>query len=158
MKVSHADNDLTTLNKNATFIYKQFGCRSMDSKKNGDYLVLQCTLNHKSYFILQLIRNENFGTYEAQQPIFEDEILMDVAFNDKMIMVQTFSGVKLFWSSPELQNPYPYDHHSAGSIFLHNAIKAKISVKKQLDPHLHLDWGRIKNLPTNSEECRYSVL
>ena len=42
----------------------------MDSMKNGDYLVMQCTLNHKSYFILQLIKNHNFGTYEAQQPIF----------------------------------------------------------------------------------------
>ena len=44
-------------------------------------------------------------------------------------MAQTFSGVKLYWSSPSLGNPYPYDHQIAGSIFLHNAIKAKVEVK-----------------------------
>ena len=51
---------------------------------------------------------------------------MNIAANEKIIMVQTYSGVKLFWASPSLSNQYPYDHHLAGTIFLHNAIKSKI--------------------------------
>ena len=55
--------------------------------------------------------------------------MIDVSFNEKIIMVQMLSGVKLYWSSPILDNPYPFDHQLAGSIFLHNAIKAKINAQ-----------------------------
>lgn len=45
-------------------------------------------------------------------------------------MSQTMSGVKLYWSSQELQYPYPYDFNYAGSIFLHNALHSRIKVIK----------------------------
>lgn len=43
-------------------------------------------------------------------------------------MAHIFSGVRLFWSSPDAENPYPYDYQNAGTIFLHNAKDSKISV------------------------------
>ena len=43
-------------------------------------------------------------------------------------MAHIFSGVRLYWSSPDAENPYPYDYQTAGNIFLHNAKDSKISV------------------------------
>lgn len=43
-----------------------------------------------------------------------------------MLLSRVFSGVKLYWSSKQLGNPYPYFHRKAGSLFLHNAIQAKL--------------------------------
>ena len=43
-------------------------------------------------------------------------------------MAHIYSGVRLFWSSPDAENPYPYDYQNAGSIFLHNARDAQITI------------------------------
>jgi hypothetical protein len=41
-------------------------------------------------------------------------------------MCRVFSGVKMYWSSKQIKNPYPYDFHHAGNIFLHNANQAML--------------------------------
>lgn len=43
-------------------------------------------------------------------------------------MGRVYSGVKLFWSSQQIGNPYPYFYRKAGDVFLHNAIQSKLKV------------------------------
>ena len=46
-------------------------------------------------------------------------------------MSRVYEGIKLFWISKQLGNPYPYFHRNAGTIFLHNAIQSKLKVLNQ---------------------------
>jgi hypothetical protein len=43
-------------------------------------------------------------------------------------MGRVYSGVKLFWSSKQIGNPYPYFYRKAGDVFLHNAIQSKLKI------------------------------
>ncbi len=43
-------------------------------------------------------------------------------------MSRVFSGVKMFWTSKRIYNPYPFDFKHAGNIFLHNAIQSKLKL------------------------------
>ena len=43
-------------------------------------------------------------------------------------MGRIYTGVKLFWSSKQIGNPYPYFYRKAGNIFLHNAIQSKLKI------------------------------
>ena len=47
---------------------------------------------------------------------------------DNILMSRVYTGVKLYWSSKKIGNPYPYFYRKAGTIFLHNAIQSKLKV------------------------------
>ena len=109
-------------------VYEQYGCRHMTQQRDGEYIGLQCSLTRKSYFVLQLVRSSGSSTYAAQQPIFFSEVLTGIGSSADLVMAHIFSGVRLFWSSPHADRPYPYDYQTAGSIFLHNARDSQIAV------------------------------
>lgn len=92
----------------------------MISQKGGEYIALQCSLTQKTYFILELSRTGS-NKYVSQQPIFFNEVLTGIDINYDIVLANIFSGVRLFWGSGDVENPYPYDYKRAGSIFLHNA-------------------------------------
>jgi hypothetical protein len=56
------------------------------------------------------------------------EQLYQIEAEENILMSRVYSGVKLFWSSKQIGNPYPFFHRDAGSIFLHNAIQSKLKV------------------------------
>ena len=107
-------------------VFEQPGCYKAVSENNGQYIALSCTLNMQSFFIMEIIRNENFDTYEPQQTIFRSEMVYDISIHGTVIMSRVFSGIELYWASKSIQQPYPYDYLHAGDIFLHNAIEAKM--------------------------------
>ena len=43
-------------------------------------------------------------------------------------MNRIYSGVRMYWTSDKINNPYPYDFNFAGNIFLHNALQSKLKV------------------------------
>ena len=47
---------------------------------------------------------------------------------EDILLSRVYSGLKLYWSSKQLGNPYPFFHRNAGNIFLHNAIQSKLKV------------------------------
>lgn len=53
----------------------------MSVNKDGQYVVLECSLTQKTNFILQLIKVDKGGqtlAFEAQQPIFLNEALTGI--------------------------------------------------------------------------------
>jgi hypothetical protein len=60
--------------------------------------------------------------------VFLPEKLYQVDQIDNILMSRVFSGVSLYWSSNQTGHPYPYFYRGAGSIFLHNAVQAKLKL------------------------------
>jgi hypothetical protein len=71
----------------------------MTSQKEGEYLALECSLTQKTFFILQLIREQGSNKFSTHQPIFFNEVLTGIVSNSEVIMANIFSGVRLFWAS-----------------------------------------------------------
>ncbi len=58
--------------KTQKLIYEQPGCYQFAGNKNGDEVVLTCTLAVKSFFIQKLLRSYSFAEphYEVTETIF----------------------------------------------------------------------------------------
>lgn len=79
---------------------------------------------------MNLVKSTQFGkaTYEPLETVFLQEKLYQISSADNILMGRVYSGVKLFWSSKQLGNPYPHFYRNAGSVFLHNAIQSKLRI------------------------------
>ncbi len=62
------------------------------------------------------------------ETIFSNEKIYDTVFVNNLIMSRVYSGVRLYWTSSSLVNPYPYEYNRAGNIFLHNGLQSKLRV------------------------------
>lgn len=64
-------NDMTQLS-NPKSVFDQPACYKMASENQGQYLVLTCSMNLKSFFVMELIKSPVLGLYEPQSPIFRN--------------------------------------------------------------------------------------
>jgi len=82
---------------------------------------------------MNLIKSKQFkeAKYEPLETIFMSDQLYQIEAVDNILMGRIYTGVKLFWSSKQIGNPYPYFYRKAGTIFLHNAIQSKLKVINQ---------------------------
>ena len=112
-------------------VFQQFGCYQMIEKDEGKSLILACNPSYNNFFIMNLIKSTQFTdgiTYEPLETVFMQDQLYQIEAVENILMSRVYTGVKLFWSSKQIGNPYPYFYRKAGSIFLHNAIQSKMKV------------------------------
>ena len=103
----------------------------MIEKDEGKSLILACNPSYNNFFIMNLIKSTQFTdgiTYEPLETVFMQDQLYQIEAVENILMSRVYTGVKLFWSSKQIGNPYPYFYRKAGSIFLHNAIQSKMKV------------------------------
>ena len=111
-------------------VFQQFGCYQMINQNRGESLILACNPSFNNYFVMTLVKNRQlkYTSYEPLQTVFLHDQLYQIEAAENILMSRVFSGVKLFWSSKQIGNPYPFFYRNAGTIFLHNAIQSKLKV------------------------------
>jgi hypothetical protein len=111
-------------------VVEQFGCYSMIEENQGESLILACNPSYNNFFIMNLIKSKQFTevSYEPLETIFMQDHIYQIEAVENILMGRVYSGVKLFWSSKQLGNPYPYFYRKAGTIFLHNSIQSKLKI------------------------------
>lgn len=115
---------------NEKIVFEQFGCFSMISHNDAESITLACNPSLSNFFLMNLAKSTQFTkiAYEPQETIFLQEQIYQVSSVENILMGRVYSGVKLFWSSQQLGNPYPYFYRKAGDVFLHNAIQSKLKI------------------------------
>lgn len=103
-------------------------------RDSGESLALACAPSLNTYFILKLVKSHQFAefVYEPLETVFLREKLYQIDYTENLLLSRVFSGVKLHWSSSQAGSPYPHFHRSAGDLFLHNAIQAKLKIRHNL--------------------------
>lgn len=111
-------------------MYEQYGCYQIVGQEKGETLALACAPSLNTYFILKLVKSHQFAEahYEPLETVFLHEKLYQIDYTENLLLSRVFSGVKLYWSSRQIGNPYPHFYRGAGDLFLHNAIQAKLKL------------------------------
>lgn len=124
------DGQLNNPKNSSKVVYQQYGCYQIVGQDGGDSLALACAPSINTYFILKLVKSKQFAeyTYEPLETVFLHEKLYQIDYVQNLLLSRVFSGVKLFWSSKQIGNPYPHFYRKAGDLFLHNAIQAKLKL------------------------------
>ncbi len=93
-------------------------------------MILACNPSENNYFVMNLVKSRQFSTvlFEPLETVFLQEQLYQISAAENILLGRIYSGVKLFWSSKQIGNPYPYFYRNAGSVYLHNAIQSKLKI------------------------------